>query len=154
METYRNKLKIQNIFSLIGIVVLALLIAIVHFYLPQEGYVLPSAEARRNSFWRGFIDGVSVGFAALLLLGVVRNLLAMKNEQKLRAQYIKAHDERSRRIWEMAGANSYWFVTMGLLLAAIVAGYFNPLITIVIVCCIFYICMVRLILKVYYGKKL
>ena len=154
METYRNKLKIQNIFSLIGILVLALLIAIVHFYLPQKGYVLPSTEAHGNSFWRGFIDGVSAGFAVLLLLGVVRNLLAMGNEQKLRAQYIKAHDERTQRIWELSGASSYWFVTMGLLLAAIVAGYFNPLITIVIVCCIFYICIVRLILKIYYGKKL
>ena len=134
MESYRNKLKIQNIFSLIG-----LLVTITLLVLSAMQIIHPVVESDR---W------------ACLLFGIARNLLAMGNEQKLRAQYIKAHDERTQRIWELSGASSYWFVTMGLLLAAIVAGYFNPLITIVIVCCIFYICIVRLILKIYYGKKL
>ena len=149
MESYRNKLKIQNIFSLIG-----LLVTITLLVLSAMQIIHPVVESDRwAAFWSGFISGVTGAVAACLLFGIARNLLAMGNEQKLRAQYIKAHDERTQRIWELSGASSYWFVTMGLLLAAIVAGYFNPLITIVIVCCIFYICIVRLILKVYYGKK-
>ena len=150
MESYRNKLKIQNIFSLIG-----LLVTITLLVLSAMQIIHPVVESDRwAAFWSGFISGVTGAVAACLLFGIARNLLAMGNEQKLRAQYIKAHDERTQRIWELSGASSYWFVTMGLLLAAIVAGYFNPLITIVIVCCIFYICIVRLILKIYYGKKL
>lgn len=150
MESYRNKLKIQNIFSLIG-----LLVTITLLVLSAMQIIHPVVESDRwAAFWNGFISGVTGAVAACLLFGIARNLLAMGNEQKLRAQYIKAHDERTQRIWELSGASSYWFVTMGLLLAAIVAGYFNPLITIVIVCCIFYICIVRLILKIYYGKKL
>ena len=150
MESYRNKLKIQNIFSLIG-----LLVTITLLVLSAMQIIHPVVESDRwAAFWNGFISGVTGAVAACLLFGIARNLLAMGNEQKLRVQYIKAHDERTQRIWELSGASSYWFVTMGLLLAAIVAGYFNPLITIVIVCCIFYICIVRLILKIYYGKKL
>ena len=150
MESYRNKLKIQNIFSLIG-----LLVTITLLVLSAMQIIHPVVESDRwAAFWNGFISGVTGAVAACLLFGIARNLLAMGNEQKLRAQYIKAHDERTQHIWELSGASSYWFVTMGLLLAAIVAGYFNPLITIVIVCCIFYICIVRLILKIYYGKKL
>lgn len=150
METYRNKLKIQNIFSLIG-----LLVTITLLVLSAMQIIHPVVESNRwAAFWNGFISGVTGAVAACLLFGIARNLLAMRDEKKLRTQYIKAHDERTQRIWELSGASSYWFVTMGLLLAAIVAGYFDPLITIVIVCCIFYICIVRLILKIYYGKKL
>ena len=150
MESYRNKLKIQNIFSLIGLLVTISLLVLSAMQLIHPVV----ASDRWAAFWNGFISGITGAVAVCLLFGIARNLLAMRDEQKLRAQYIKSHDERTQRIWELSGASSYWFVTMGLLLAAIVAGYFNPLITIVIVCCIFYICIVRLILKVYYGKKL
>lgn len=150
METYRNKLKIQNIFCLIG-----LLVTITLLVLSAMQIIHPAVESERwAAFWNGFISGVTGALAACLLFGILQNLMAMRNEQKLRAQYIKSHDERTQHIWEIVGANSYWFVTMGLLLAAIVAGYFNPIITIVIICCIFYICIVRLVLKVYYTKKL
>lgn len=150
MENYRKKLKIQNIFFLIGIVA-----AIVLMVISALQMIHPAVPSDRwASFWNGFIGGVTGAFAAVSLYGIVRNLRAMRNEKKLQRLYIKEHDERTQQIFQLSSANAYWFDTMGLLLAAIVAGYFQPIITIVIVCCIFYICVVRKILMIYYTKKL
>ena len=149
METYRKKLKVQTVFRVIGLVV-----SIVLLTLSATQTIHPIVSGQRwAAFWNGFIGGVTGAFAACLLFGIVQDLRAIRSEKALRAQYIKEHDERKQRIWELSAANAYWFDTLGLLLAAIVAGYFNPIITIVIVCCIFYICIVPLILKVYYTRK-
>ncbi len=154
METYRNKLKIQNLFNVFGILIALALIIFVNVYLPQAGYVLPSSEARWRGFWNGFISGVSSAFVMLALLGLVQNIRALHNEEKLRAMYIKEHDERTLEIWKRSGANAYWFDTMGMLLAAVVAGYFSPVAFLCILGCLLYMCLIRLALKVYYGKKL
>lgn len=154
MESYRKKLKLQNLFYLIGALIALGLIVLVNVYLPQAGYVLPGAEARWRSFWNGFISGVSTAFVMLALLGLAKNRQALRNDEKLRAMYIKEHDERIMEIWKQSAANSYWFNTMGMLLAAVVAGYFSPIAFLCIVGCLIYTCIVRLILKVYYRKKL
>ena len=81
MESYRNKLKIQNIFSLIG-----LLVTITLLVLSAMQIIHPVVESDRwAAFWSGFISGVTGAVAACLLFGIARNLLAMGNEQKLRA---------------------------------------------------------------------
>lgn len=154
MESYRKKLKFQNLFYLIGTLIALALIVLVNVYLPRAGYVLPSAEARWRGFWNGFISGVSSAFVMLALLGLVKNLQALRDNEKLRAMYIKEHDERTMEIWKRSAANAYWFQTMGILLAAVVAGYFSPIAFLCIAGCLIYMCVVRLILKVYYSKKL
>lgn len=154
MESYRKKLKFQNLFYLIGTLIALALIVLVNVYLPRAGYVLPSAEARWRGFWNGFISGVSSAFVMLALLGLVKNLQALRDSEKLRAMYIKEHDERTMEIWKRSAANAYWFQTMGILLAAVVAGYFSPIAFLCIAGCLIYMCVVRLILKVYYSKKL
>lgn len=154
MESYRRKLKIQNIFSLAGMVIALALIVLVNVYLPRAGYVLPSADARWRGFWNGFISGVSSAFILLTLMGLVKNIQALRDEKKLRAMYIKEHDERTREIWYRSAANAYWFEAMGMLLAAVVAGYFSPIAFLCIAGCLIYICVIRLVLKAYYSKKL
>lgn len=154
MEAYRKKLKIHNLFYLLGAIIALALIVLVNVYLPRVGYVLPSADARWRGFWNGFISGVSGAFVILALLGLVQNIRALRDEAKLRAMYIKEHDERTLEIWKRSAASSYWFESMGMLLAAVVAGYFSPIAFLCIAGCLIYMCVVRLILKLYYAKKL
>ena len=150
METYRKHLKIQNLCSLIGIAVaLALVI------LSATGYIHPAVEGDRwRGFWNGFISGVTSAFILLSVIGIVKNLRAMRDETALKAQYVKEHDERTQQIWNLAGANAYWFNAIGLLLAAVVAGYFSAVAFICIVGCLLYMCLIRLSLKLYYSKKI
>ncbi len=150
MEAYRKKLRIQNGFSLLGILLLAVLVI-----LSLTEVIRPiGGGSRWIDFWNGFIGGGTAAFAAILLLNIILNLRAMRSPEALKKQYIKTHDERRMQIWYQSGANAYWFDTIGLLLAAIVVGYFLPTASICIVACLLYICVVRVVLKVYYSKKI
>lgn len=154
MEQYRKKLKIQTICSAVGILLLAALLLFVYVYMPRAGRVLADKRlATWPNFWNSFLGGVTAGSAGLLLVNIFLNLRAMKNPAALKKQYIKEHDERKNQIWLQSGANAYWFVALGLLLAAIVAGYFSPMAFACILGSLLYTCLVRIVLKIYYSKK-
>lgn len=157
MESYRKKLQTQNIVCAIGILVLILLNTVVRNYLPSAGIIYPEITAPISNFYdfyEGFIAGVSAGVGLLLVLNIFLNVRAMRDEKRLKTQYIKEHDERKRQIWLLSGANSYWFDTVGLLLAAIVVGRFSITAFLCILGSLLYICIVRAIFKLYYSKKL
>ena len=68
METYREKLKLQNVVFAIGCVVLALFSVL--GFLGEAGVVklAPSVgDGHWQSRWRGFISGASFGILVLLL---------------------------------------------------------------------------------------
>lgn len=154
MESYRKKLQTQNTICAIGILVLVLLNTVVRIYIPTPGIILPQGSESFHDFYEGFIGGVSTGFGLLLVLNIFLNTRAMRNEERLKKQYIKEHDERSRQIWMLSGANAYWFDAFGLLLAAIVAGRFSLIAFACLLGSLVYICIVRRILKIYFCKKI
>lgn len=100
METYREKLKLQNVVFAIGCVALALFSVL--GFLGEAGVVnlVPSVEnSHWQSSWRGFISGASFGILALLLTGLIRNLRALKDEKKLKRNMLrKVTSARSRFI--------------------------------------------------------
>ena len=154
MESYRKKLQTQNTICAIGILVLVLLNTVVRIYIPTPGIILPQGSESFHDFYEGFIGGVSTGFGLLLVVNIFLNARAMRNEERLKKQYIKEHDERSRQIWMLSGANAYWFDAFGLLLAAIVAGRFSLIAFACLLGSLVYICIVRGILKIYFCKKI
>lgn len=154
MKAYHKKLQTQNTVCAIGILVLILLNTVVRVYVPAPGSILPQVSESFYDFYEGFIGGVSTGFGLLLVLNIFLNARAMRNEERLKKQYIKAHDERSRQIWMLSGANAYWFDAFGLLLAAIVAGRFSLIAFACLLGSLVYICIVRAILKIYFCKKI
>ena len=84
METYREKLKIQNVTLAVACVILAVFCVL--GFLGEAGIVnlTPAAgDSHWQSQWRGFISGASLGILALLLFGLIRNLLALRDENKL-----------------------------------------------------------------------
>ncbi len=150
LNAYKAKLKKQNYFFIAGIV-LAAVVAIV----ASTEIVVPLWLGERwASLWNGFITGLCSAEVGVMVVGLVANRRAMKDDDALKKQYIKANDERAWQIAYRSGHTSYWFDAFGLLLAAIIGGYFSPVVAVTCIGCLLYICLVRLGLKLYYNTKI
>lgn len=92
MEEYRNKLKIQNVFFSVCSAVL-----IVVQILAYSGVIDPVNSGKSwADFWHGFIAGVALGVTAIMIFGLIKNLIALKNNKQLKKLYVKENDERKK----------------------------------------------------------
>lgn len=156
METFREKLKIQNLILSIGAVVLAVFCflsaageaGILPFFTPAAG------DSHWQSMWRGFVSGAAFAILAFLIFALVRNLRALGSEKALKKLYIKENDERAIQVWTSARAAAFQaFLLLGLV-AIIVAGYFSVTVSITILFCVWSCSIVALLFKLYYNRKL
>ncbi|MGN0978216.1 MAG: hypothetical protein ACI4PH_09195 [Faecousia sp.] len=154
MENYKEKLKLQNIVLAIACVILAFLCAL--GFAAEAGLVALSpvaGDSHWQSQWRGFVSGASMGVLILMLFGLVRNLLALKDEKKLKKLYIKENDERTIQVWTSArAAGCQAFLLLGLV-AAIAAGYFSVTISLTILACVLFTTVICLCFKLYFYNK-
>ncbi len=148
LEQYRKTLHIKNLLLSVGILFMLVLLIFGSQVSPIGG------DRAWTGAWSGFISGCSSSLAAVMAVILVRNVLALRNGDRLRRQYIKYHDERTLEIFRRAGHSSYWFDAMGLLVATVVAGYFSPTVSLSCLGCTLYVCLVRLALKIYYAQVL
>lgn len=150
LKLYKEKIRKQN-YAFIGGIVLAVAVAT----LAAAEIVTPLwLDERWASMWNGFITGLCSAEIGVMVVGLVMNRRALKDEIKLKKQYIRETDERAWQIAYRSGHTSYWFDAFGLLLAAIIGGYFSPVVAVTCICCLLYICLVRLGLKFYYSAKI
>ena len=85
MEQYKEKLRITNVFLMIGCIVLAVFAVLAigselgwfHILKPVAG------DSHWASSWNGFITGASCGVLGLLLYSLIRNRQALKDEKTL-----------------------------------------------------------------------
>lgn len=155
MEQYKEKLKIQNTFTLICCTILFLFIVIV--ILAETGIIpilIPvTGDTHWHSRWRGFITGATSGILGMMLFSLIRSMKALKDEAKLKKLYIQANDERQVQIWTYARAQSMRaFVMLGLV-AGMIAGYFSITVSITIIACVVIHSLTGFAFKVYYSKK-
>ncbi len=150
LEGYKKTLKAQNVALILS--ALAVMCFIVLGFMQIINPV--GADERWAAMWNGFISGVSMAVVVCMAIGFIMNLRALKSDEQLKKQYIKEHDERALAIAQLSGKQSYWFETLGLLLGVIIGGYFNPVVSLVCLGCLLYICIVRLSLKIYYAGKI
>ena len=103
MKHYREKLKKQNIVLSVCIVILALCAVLP--YAAEAGLIslapIPM-DSHWQSLWRGFVSGGSTGILGLMVFVLVRNLLAIKDDKKLKKLYVKTHDERTIQLFHNA----------------------------------------------------
>jgi hypothetical protein len=156
MEEYRIKLKLQNLF----IAVACFLLAAFSFLmaLSEAGVItwIPTVDADSHiqSMWRGFLFGASFGLLGFMGFGLIRNIRALKDENILKKHYIQDTDERQIKIWTAARATSMQIFLMGGLVAGIAAGYFNMVVSITIIACIFIHSILGFLCMLYYRIKL
>lgn len=154
MEQFREKVKHQNIVLAIGCMVL-LFFSILGFAAEAELITLipTGGDSHWQSMWRGFMSGASTGVMGLMLFGLIRNLLALKDDKKLKKLYVSSRDERSAMLYHNArSAAMSVFLIFGLI-AVIVTGYFSPTVSITILVCVASCSLLCVGFKLYYNKK-
>jgi len=154
MENYKEKLKKETIILSICLVILTAF-SILGF--AAEAGLVPltpaAGDSHWQSMWRGFMSGAAMGVGGLMLFGLIRNLLAMKDEKKLRKLYVKTHDERQTQLFHNArSAAMSVFLIFGLI-AVIVTGYFNTTVSITLLVCVLSCSVTCMLFKLYYNKK-
>ena len=155
MEQYKEKLKLQNAVVAIGCFILA---AFCFLSAAGEAGAIPAftpavEDTHWQSLWRGFIMGAACGILAFMVIGLVRNIRALRSEKELKKLYIKDNDERQIKIWNSARAASMQvFLILGLV-AGVIAGYFNMTVSITILACVMVQAWIGLGFKLYYNRK-
>ena len=150
MEKYREKLKNQNILYLIGIVVL-----IAVQTLAFAGVLRPATSNDHwAGAWNGFIAGAAFGIMALLVVGIVLNLRAMRSEAALKRLYAKENDERQAEISKRAKSSGLSISIFTMLLAVIVSGYFNVTVSLTCLACLFVLALAGALSKLYWNSRI
>lgn len=150
MENYRTKLKHQNIiFALSAMALIATqILAYARVITPDAG------NSHWRDSWNGFIAGLAFAVMAFMIFGLVKNLIALKNPEKLKKQYVKENDERKIRIIEKGQANGSSAFLRSMPAAIIISGYFNITVCITLVTVTFALGIFMVIGKLYFNKKI
>jgi len=154
MENYRKTLKKENI--ILGVCIAVLAAFSLLGFAAEAGLVqlTPAAgDSHWQSQWRGFVSGASMGVLGLMLYGLIRNIIAMKDEKKLRKLYNQVHDERAIQLFHNARSSAMSVFLIAGLIATIVTGYFSVTVSITILVCVVFCSVTSMCFKLYYDKK-
>ena len=156
MEQYKETLKLQNKLLILGTLLLtAFAILAIGSELGFFHILDPIAgEDHWQSSWNGFILGSSCGVLAVMVVSLIRNRRALKDEKQLKKLYVKAHDERTIQILTLARNTAMQILLMGGLIATVITGYFSITVSLTILSCTFIGSITSLLLVGYYSKKL
>lgn len=150
MENYRKKLKAQNI--IFSICALALTIVLI---LGFSGIIKPiEGNEKWKDYWNGMISGMSLAFIAIMIIGIIKNIIAMKNSRKLKKKYAKENDERKAQITEKGKSLGASIFLMIMPVIIIISGYFNIIVCFTCLAITFGLSFSMLLGKIYYSKKM
>lgn len=156
MELFREKLKVQNL----AIAMCCFILAIFSFLAAAGqagiiGFMEPATDnSHWQSMWRGIVTGMSFGIMIVMIAFLIRNILALKDEKKLKKLYVETNDEREIQIWTAARSTAMQLFLMVGVVAAIVAGYFSMTVSITIIACMFLQSITGFFCMLYYRIKL
>ncbi|OMF61293.1 hypothetical protein MKY66_16375 [Paenibacillus sp. FSL R5-0766] len=146
MDKYKIKVKTRkNVLSLVAAATLLIYVGLI-FY--RGG--LPDLP----SFIKGFHTGAFIGVELAVAFFLVRYIKASNNEAELKKQYIEENDERSVMILQRAGTLSTAIILIGLGIASVIAGFFNPLIFYTLLTCLLFVLIVFFALWMYYARAI
>lgn len=150
MENYRKKLKAQNIIFVICALALATVLI-----LGFSGVIKPIEGMEDwKDYWNGMISGMSMAFITIMIIGIVKNVIAMKNPEKLRKQYAKENDERNAQIAEKGKSSGSSIFLLFMPVIIIISGYFNVIVCFTCLAITFGLSFSMLFGKLYYSKKM
>ncbi|KLU54948.1 hypothetical protein EL84_22835 [Paenibacillus sp. VT-400] len=146
MDKYKIKIKTRkNVLSLVAAATLLIYVGLI-FY--RGG--LPDLP----SFIKGFHTGAFIGVEVAVAFFLVRYIKASNNEAELKKQYIEENDERSVMILQRAGTLSTAIILVGLGIASVIAGFFNPLIFYTLLTCLLFVLIVFFALWMFYAREI
>lgn len=113
---------------------------------------IPDGDPR--GFITGMLTGMSIGGSIVALFVLMQQSKALKNETKLRQMYIAEHDERCRLILQKAGQPMVTYLSLVLVVAGMIAGFFNIGITIALTAAALFQLLVSIVVKFICMKRM
>lgn len=122
MEKFRTTVKRRIVISF-GMALVTVLLGAYSIYSIMISDI--STATHSDGFVAGFQFGLIVSIFGFSVFNIIKLSLAINDETKLKVLYNKEHDERLKAIRNKAGAPMIVVTSVLMVLAAIVAGYFN-----------------------------
>lgn len=107
-----------------------------------------------TDFFKGFQLGLAGAFLICAVVNVMRYRKILKDEEAVRAFYIKEHDERTMAIWNKSGGTALYTCGVLIIGAAVVAGYFNPTVFVTLTLCGLFLLLVKQGLCIFYCRTM
>lgn len=136
------------ILSSLGIAAVVLT-AVIGFW----GYSKIGTNTHISDFVHGGQTGLFAGFVVIMLRDIIKYIMAIKDDDRVKAIYIEENDERNKLINDKIGSVGYNFVILGLMLATVTAGFFNEVVFLTLLGALAFMALMKVSLKAYYNKK-
>ncbi len=151
MEKFRTKVKRRIVISS-GMAFTAMVLGVFNIY----SIIISdhSTATHSDGFVAGFQFGLIVSIFGLAVFDIIKLSLAINDETKLKVLYNKEHDERLIAIRNKAGAPMIVVTSILMVLAAIVAGYFNIVVFYTLVIAVATQLSVSVMVKLYCMKTM
>ena len=144
MEKYKSTLKQRMLFAALYC---AAVLAVIGLGVFRPG------DAHVSDYIAGMSLGMCVGIAMVAAFYMVLMARALRSEEKLKKLYISETDERLALIRTRAGGTGMVVSIAGLLLGALVAGYYSAEVFFTLVGATLFVSLVVVCLKGFYWVK-
>jgi len=156
MNKYKNRVKNRMIFDIIGTVVfLPVAVYALIRYWNIEGVI---SGTPIKDFIGGAINGmrgaVVISFVIYLIFSFVKNMLAIRDEERLKKMYFEEYDERALAISEHSSRVTYNIVVYIILVACVITGLYNTTVSMTLFAVWIFICLTRIITLGFYNSKI
>ncbi|MFW5981072.1 MAG: hypothetical protein ACOCRU_00690 [bacterium] len=148
MEKFKKKIKKRIIIQLLTIIIIAAVYFILHYNKDSI-----AGDPNNVSFVQGFQTGLFIAVLAVSLNYIIKYFLAVKNEEKLKDIYISENDERTIMINQKTDSFSMQLSLILLVLASIIAGFYNQVVFFSLVATIVFLGLIRLFSYLYFNHK-
>lgn len=143
MDAYRKTLKRRTL-SMWLIALSAVILCTFFTFFTQR-------EPRRD-FVSGFQAGFQAGLVIAAILWTIRNKIILSDGERLRREYNRENDERLQLIHAKAGIPTMWLSSVIILVAGLVAGYFNFTAFVVLISVAAFQLLLSVVLRQVYSK--
>lgn len=131
MKEYKEKLKINTVITAIACVILA---ATTVLTFDTKLGIVPFAGLQHDG-WHGFVSGATFGLLIAFGIDLIRSILALCSEEKLKKTYIKDNDERDKQIWNYARSSGARATLLLSVAAGVAVGFYDRIIGLTIFIC-------------------
>lgn len=145
MDAYKKQIEIRIcLLSILDFIFVGLLIY------DQFG----ADPSRKGSTAFSFLCGLAAAGTLLISAKIIQYRKILHDEAKLRLNYNKENDERTKEIRRRSGMPMVLIFSVLMILAGVIAGYFNETIFITLLAAALCQMLISAIVKVYYLKNM
>jgi len=127
---------------------------LVGYVLNMSGMLVRGDMNIFSEFHQGFQIGLTVLVEIIFIYLINQYIRALKRPEELKRLYYAENDERMGMIREKSGGYIMFICAIAILIAAIIAGYFNETVFWTLVGCSLFLFVTRKALLLYYSQKL